>query len=153
MNPIIFQIGETKNFLDFQELYSGIKICLNKSEFIKAVEDFKVWRQNLQATNFSSDLFRLMSHADPINMRKILTGFPVRASVYLLWYHSDTEQEFYDKWENVEIKDPEIIIGIDPATNTDIITNPSSEFIEDLKQRYNRQKYLQDRKAFYGDKN
>ena len=146
MNPIIFQIGETKNFLDFQELYSGVKICLNKSEFIKAVEDFKVWRQNLQATNFSSDLFRLMSHADPINMRKILTGFPVRASVYLLWYHSDTEQEFYDKWGNIEIKDPEV-------TPQNLITNPSSEFIEDLKRRYNRQKYLKDRKALYGDKN
>lgn len=146
MNPIIFQIGETKNFLDFQELYSGVKICLNKSEFIKAVEDFKVWRQNLQATNFSSDLFRLMSHADPINMRKILTGFPVRASVYLLWYHSDTEQEFYDKWGNIEIKDPEV-------TPQNLITNLSSEFIEDLKRRYNRQKYLQDRKALYGDKN
>lgn len=146
MNPIIFQIGETKNFLDFQELYSGVKLCLNKSEFIKAVEQFKVWRSNVGATDFSSELFRLMSHADCINMKKILTGFPVRASVYLLWYHSDTEQDFYNKWGNIEIKDPEV-------TPQNLITNPSSEFIEDLKSRYNKQKYLQDREAIYGDKN
>lgn len=123
MNPIIIPINETKNFLDFQELYSGVKICLNKSEFIKAVEDFKVWRENLQATNFSSDLFRLMSHADSINMKKILTGFPVRASVYLLWYHPDTEEEFWQKWGNVEIKD------IEP-----IITNPESELCQEVKR-------------------
>lgn len=128
MNPIIIPINETKNFLDFLEINSKIKICVNKTDFIKAVEDFKVWRENLQATNFSSDLFRLMSHADSMNMIKILTGFPVRASVYLLWYHSDTEEEFWRKWGNVEIKD------IEP-----IITNPESELLQEVKSAQMRQ--------------
>lgn len=126
MNPIILPIGETRNMLDFINLSDGKKFVLSKSEFIDAVERFKTHRENIQGAGFFDDLFRLMYRADCINIGKILTGFPVHTIVYLLWYHSDTEQNFYDKWGNVEIKDPEV-------TPENLIADPTSEILENFK--------------------
>ena len=131
MNPVILPIGETRNMLDFLDLSDGKKFVLSKSEFIDTVERFKKHRENIQGTNFFDDLFRLMYRADCINIRKILNGFPVHTIVYLLWYHSDTEQDFYDKWGNVEIKDLEV-------TPENLIADPTSEVLEKIKSNYRK---------------
>ena len=99
MEPIIIKLIETKSFICFQELYSGKHFDLEKSDFKNALEQFKIWRSEQDSTSFSAELFRLMSHADNNNIRKILTGFPEETIVYLLWYHSDTEAEFYKRYD------------------------------------------------------
>lgn len=146
MNPIILPIGETRNMLDFINLSDGKKIVLNKSEFINVVERFKTHRENIQGTGFFDDLFRLMYRADCINIGKILNGFPVHTIVYLLWYHSDTEQDFYNKWGSVEIKDPEV-------TPENLIEDPTSELFESIKLEQIKQSYIKDGKALYGNEN
>lgn len=144
MNPVILQTGETRNMLDFVNLSDGKKFVLNKSEFINAVERFKTHRENIQETGFFDDLFRLMYRADCINISKILKGFPEHTIVYLLWYHSDTEQDFYDKWGNVKIKDPEV-------TPEDIIECPVSEWLDSIRREQLRRTCEKDRKELYGN--
>ena len=68
----IVKTDETKNMIDFEELTSGIKICLMKSNFNLTLERFKFWRNNLTATNFTAQLFNLICHADDPNKIKFL---------------------------------------------------------------------------------
>lgn len=103
---IIMPSGETKNMIDFTEILTGEKICIMKTDFIKAVEQLKFWRQNQNATNFSSMLFSLFCKADLQNRIKFLKGFPAEMTVYLLWYHSNSEQEFFDTWGEITTEEP-----------------------------------------------
>lgn len=104
----IIEKGETKNMISFQECYSGLNVCLMKSEFILAFERFQIWRKNNFADNFASHVFRLLCKADDNNKLKIFVGFPAETSIYLLWYLSDSEEKFFEKWSKVEIKEPEV---------------------------------------------
>lgn len=98
--------GETKNMLDFIEFLTGEKITIMKTDFIKAVEQLKFWRQNQSATNFSSMLFSLFCKADSLNRIKFLHGFPAEMIVYLLWYYSKSEDEFFEMWSNIKTEEP-----------------------------------------------
>lgn len=85
-----------------------------------------------------------MYRADHINIGKILKGFPEHTIVYLLWYQSGSEQEFYNKWGNVEIKDPEV-------TPENFIADPTSELLDSIRREQLRQTCNKDRKALYGN--
>lgn len=52
MNPVILQTGETRNMLDFINLSDGKKFVLDKTDFIFAVERFKMHRENISGTGF-----------------------------------------------------------------------------------------------------
>lgn len=104
----IMERGETKNMISFQEIHTGLNLCLMKSEFILALERFKIWRNNNFADNFTSHVFRLLCKADDNNKAKILVGFPAETAIYLLWYLSESEEKFFEKWSKVEIKEPEV---------------------------------------------
>lgn len=92
--PVVLPIDETKNMLDFLFYLNGTKITVMKSDFENAFNEFMNWRNNISATNFSAELFRLMSHADFINAGKFFKGFPEQAIVYSLWENSKTEEQF-----------------------------------------------------------
>ena len=103
----IIKMQETKSMIDFSECYSGLNICLMKSNFNRAFNRFKIWRNNQFGTDFTSELFRLACHADDNNKYKLLVGFPDEMVVYLLWYKSESEEKFFEEWGNVEEKEPE----------------------------------------------
>lgn len=103
----IVPTGETKNMLNFFEVSTGANICLMKTDFIDAVKKLKIWREHQYADNFSSMLFCLFCKADILNKRKFLNGFPAEMTAYLLWYHSHSEDEFFNQWGNVQIAEPE----------------------------------------------
>ena len=142
----VTKIDETKSFIDFDvELrnYTDV-VSFSKEEFNKAFQQFKNWNEGICFSNFSAGLFSLMSKADIFNLEKFLKGFPEHTVVYLLWYESPSEDEFYEKWGNIKIEDvseTEITIiktcnvGMSEinATPGAIIENPTSELIEDLK--------------------
>lgn len=104
----IIKTGETKSMLDFEELTSGIKICLMKSDFSTVLERFKNWRKDNFATNFTAQLFNLMCHADDVNKIKFLKGFPTETIIFLLWYTSKSgEEEFLREYGNITTEDNE----------------------------------------------
>lgn len=103
----IIKTGETKNMLNFEELTSGIKICLMKSDFSKVLERFKNWRNDNFATNFTAQLFNLMCHADDVNKIKFLKGFPTETTIFLLWYTSKGEEEFLREYSNIIVENNE----------------------------------------------
>ena len=104
----VIKAGETKNMLDFTSLLNGENICIMKTDFIKVMEKFKIWRSCQTLTDFTSQLFCLMCHADEPNRLRFLKGFPTETVIYLLWYYSNSEQEFFDEWGSIKIIDPEI---------------------------------------------
>ena len=103
----VIQTGETRNMIDFLEIYSSASIYLMKTDFLNAVQQLKIWRENQSSTDFSSLLFNMFCKADIENKKKFLLGFPAEMTAYLLWYHSDTEAKFFEKYENIKIADPE----------------------------------------------
>ena len=134
----VTKIDETKSFIDFDvELkdYTDV-ISLSKEDFNNAFQQFKHWNEGLCFSNFSAGLFSLMSKADSNNCTKFLKGFPEHTIVYLLWYESPTEDEFYEKWGNIKIED------VSAGT---IINNPTSELIEDVKRKQRLDAYLKDK--------
>lgn len=92
--PTVLPIKTTENTIEFFIASDETKISVSRADFEKNFKEFMNWRNNVSATNFSSELFRLMCHADFINARKILKGFPVRSILYSLWYNSKTEENF-----------------------------------------------------------
>jgi hypothetical protein len=134
MLPIIIKKDETKNFLNFEEVTTGLKICLIKSDFNKAIERFKRWKDH-DSTNFYHGLFNLMCHADDNNKLKFLVGFPAETTVYLLWQQTKDTKEFLNIWGNIEVKD----------TTETIINNPTSNLLEGAKMEYLKQKYVEDK--------
>ena len=105
MNPKIQLIDKTKNFIDFIEIESGVKFCLNREDFEKALNSFKRWMIDNGGTNFYSKLYSLMAQADYQNIRKILMGFPAETIVYLLWYNSESEEKFLEEWDKESEKE------------------------------------------------
>ena len=102
----IIKTGETKNMLDFEELTSGMKICLMKSDFNRVLERFKNWRKDNYATNFTAQLFTLMCHADDMNKINFLKGFPTETTIFLLWYTSKFGEEgFLKEYSNITDED------------------------------------------------
>lgn len=97
----IIKTNETKSMIDFQECYSGLNICLMKSNLIIAYQLFKNWLNNQYADNFHSELFRLACHADDHNKYRLLVGFPEEMVVYLLWYTSKNQDDFFKFFENI----------------------------------------------------
>lgn len=96
----LVKTGETKNFIDFVELESGLKICLVKENFNIALQRFITWRKALNTTYFAAQLFNLICHADDINKIKFLKGFPEEMVVWLLWYtHKEGEKGFMREYE------------------------------------------------------
>lgn len=104
----VIKTDETKNMLNFTSLLTGENICVMKTDFIKAIEKFKIWREHQGLTDFTSQLFCLMCRADENNRLKFLKGFPVEMIIYLLWYYSNSEEEFFETWGNIQIRDSEI---------------------------------------------
>lgn len=103
----VTKIDETKSFIDFDVDIKNFTdvFSFSKEEFNKAFKEFEHWRNDLTATNFSAQLFSLICKADRENMAKFLCGFPEHTIVYLLWYESPTEDEFYEKWGNIKIEE------------------------------------------------
>lgn len=101
MNPKIKPIGKTDNFIDFTNIETNKRYCLNIEEVQKAYRQFKMWRMNNFGTTFACRLYNLMAQADIENIRKFLNGFPEHAIIYLLWYHSDSEGAFFKKWGKI----------------------------------------------------
>jgi hypothetical protein len=134
----VTKIDETKSFIDFDVDIKNFTdvFSFSKEEFNKAFKEFEHWRNDLTATNFSVQLFRLICKADSENMAKFLRGFPEHTIVYLLWYESPTEDEFYEKWGNIKIED---------VSAETIINNPTSELIEDVKRKQRLDAYLKDK--------
>ena len=112
----IVSTGETKNMLNFFEVSTGKNVCIMKSDFIDAVHRLRLWREHQYADNFSNQLFCLFCKADMNNKRKFFEGFPAEMTVYLLWYHSHSEEEFFNQWGNITFDDP--------AENIPLIKNP-----------------------------
>ena len=94
MFPVFLPINITNEKIDFYSLEGETSV--NKDEFLKSVKELINWRENIAATNFSAELFRLMCHADNNNAAKILKGFPSDAIAYSLWYYSQSEEKFKD---------------------------------------------------------
>lgn len=91
----LVKTGETKNFIDFEELESGLKICLMKEKFNIVLQRFITWRTGSNVTYFTAQLFNLICRADDINKIKFLKGFPEEMVVWLLWYtHKEGEEGF-----------------------------------------------------------
>lgn len=99
---LIMYVGQTDNMLEFVTI-DGKRVHLMKSEFNKVLNFFRMWRQDICGSNFSSKLFNLMSKADFENMQKFLTGFPTETIIYQLWYNSKTEDDFFRIWGDVRI--------------------------------------------------
>lgn len=67
--------------------------------------------QNSDASNFTSELFRLILKADPYNKNRISLGYPEHVSLVKEWQECGTESLFYRSY------------GLDPRTGV---------FLEDL---------------------
>jgi len=102
----VSKLDETKSMLGFEELSTGNNFCLMKDDFNRALHHFKLWRRDLYATNFHSEFFRLVCHADDFNKQKLLKGFPAEMIVYLLWYTSTSEDDFYKEWGDIKNEEP-----------------------------------------------
>lgn len=105
----VTKIDETKSFIDFDVDIKNFTdvFSFSKEEFNKAFKEFEHWRNDLTATNFSAQLFKLICKADSENMAKFLRGFPEHTVIYLLWYGSRSTEDFFKTWGNVQIKEPE----------------------------------------------
>lgn len=95
---VVIKESETLNMLNFSEAATGMKFCLMKEHFKKAVRELEYWRNDCQASNFTASLFRLICKADDKNKAKILKGFPDEMIAYLLWYKSEKEEKFFAEW-------------------------------------------------------
>lgn len=91
----LVKTSETKNFINFEEFESGLKICLMKEKFNIVLQRFIRWRNNPTETNFTTQLFNLICKADDRNKIKFLKGFPEEMVLWLLWYtHKEGEEGF-----------------------------------------------------------
>lgn len=88
MTPSIEKIDESKNFITYREITSGIKICLDRDQIKMALGRFQVYRKIDYTTDFYTNLFRLINIADEQNFLKIMAGFPAETIIYLLWKES-----------------------------------------------------------------
>jgi len=56
------------------------------------------WRK-LNGDSFTCQLFSLLMIADNVNKRKLIEAFPQAGLVWLDWYTSDSEEDFFKKHE------------------------------------------------------
>jgi len=96
----IQKIDESKSLITFEEITTGIKAQLMKEQVYKAMQNLQYWRKDINATNFTSMLYVLLSKADDRNKLKIFVGFPEEAVCWLLWYTNKevSETTFFCKW-------------------------------------------------------
>lgn len=59
--------------------------------------EIKNWQRG-GATNFTVQLFGLMSKADFLNFKALSMGFPTEAMIYKEWLESESEDAFFEKY-------------------------------------------------------
>lgn len=64
-------------------------------EYITAVNELYNWKHR-DATNFTANLFHLISKADPQNKAKLTLAFPIEVKVFDDWQQSPNEKDFFD---------------------------------------------------------
>jgi len=71
---------------------------MDKHELQRVAQELFYW-QHSDATNFTSQLFNLISKSDQDNKRKLTKGFPVEVAMWESWYSSSHPEEFYKLWK------------------------------------------------------
>lgn len=95
-----FKIISTKDLgkrLYLTEEKTGNNFIVSKDELQDAIDKLWLWLTNPMDTSFSTLLYSLIAKADDDNFKKLLKGFPIRTSAYLIWYGSTDEQAFWDE--------------------------------------------------------
>ncbi len=64
-------------------------------EYAAAVR--KLWEWQNGQTHFTAQLYTLISKADPGNMVKLKSAFPIEVQVYKDWQQSPDEHEFFEE--------------------------------------------------------
>lgn len=104
MNFKIISVKDLGKRLYLTEEKTGNNFIVGKDELKTAIEKLQHWLFNPMETNFSSLLYSLIAKADEDNFKKLLKGFPVRTTAYLLWYSSKDEDAFWDEYSISPIK-------------------------------------------------
>lgn len=77
--------------------YEDIEVRFAAHEIQKTRELLFHW-QRKPGTNFASQLFGMFMKADPQNMLKLKTGFPVEHYVWHEWYMSQDPDQLFKEW-------------------------------------------------------
>ncbi len=100
----IIKLNETESTLTFTEDLTGATVVVTKADFKKAFNRLNFWQHNQNTESFSNNLFRLICYADDVNKIKFLNGFTPETLVWLLWYTSKDEKQFFSYYEKITSK-------------------------------------------------
>ena len=100
MTISVEKLEESKNFINYREMSTGIRLCLEREQLQTALCRFKLYRRIANLTDFYTNLYRLMDMADEKNLLNFLVGFTAETVIYILWSQSKLkETKFIEKLE------------------------------------------------------